>query len=413
MKALVMGAGGQGAPCASILSKDSTVTEIKLCDIDMGILEKVKAKINSPKLKIEKVDATKIESIVQAAKGMDVIIDLVNPAFFLTILKAAKEAKVHYVNTAWEEYLFEGVSAAGEIPVDAKLSMEEEFRQLGLTAILGCGMTSGFGSNVLARYYVDQLDSVESIKIRLAKKDTSIPTEEEILHPWNPGWNPKQALLDFIVPTYKFEDEKFVLMEKPFAEPEMWEFPAPIGATLVSHHAHEEPFSLPFSFKEKGLKYCDFKYYVNKQIAPIVALGLGSEEICEVKGAKVAPIDVVLSMVPTPGDAFLNENPEQFAYLDKTKIVSIMLKIDGMKDNKQVSYEVHLPSMNTPRMDMYQAYGTSIISVALPAAIGAKMAVEGTVKGIVHPQDLDPNRFIDLMRASGWKNQWQEKITVK
>lgn len=413
MKALIMGAGGQGAPCASILSKDVNVTEIKLCDIDLGILEKVSAKINSPKLKIEKVDATSIESIVKAAEGMDVIIDLVNPAFFLTILKAAKEAKVHYVNTAWEEYLFEGVETAGPLSINAKLDMQEEFKALGLTAVLGCGMTSGFGSNVLARHYVDKLDTVESIKIRLAKMDASIPAEEEILHPWNPGWNPKQALLDFIVPTYKFEDKKFVVMEKPFAEPEMWNFPLPIGAALVSHHAHEEPFSLPFTFMEKGLKYCDFKYYVNKQIAPIVALGLGSEEPVEIKGTTVTPIDVVLSMVAAPGDAFLNEDPSKFDYLDKTKIVSIMLKIDGIKDGKEVSYEVHLPSMNTPRQAMYDAYGTSIISVALPAAIGAKMAVEGTVKGIVHPQDLDSNRFIALMRESGWKNQWEEKVTVK
>lgn len=413
MKALVMGAGGQGAPCASILSKDPNVTEIKLCDIDMGILEKVSKKINSPKLKIEKVDASKIESIAKAAEGMDVIIDLVNPAFFMNILKAAKEAKVNYVNTAWEEYLFEGVEGAGEIPSDAKLMMQEEFKALGLTAILGCGMTSGFGSNVLARYYADKLDIVESIKVRLAKMDTSIPAEEEILHPWNPGWNPKQALLDFVIPTYKFEDDKFVLMEKPFAEPEMWDFPAPIGPTLVTHHAHEEPFSLPFTFRNKGLKYCDFKYYVNKQIAPIVALGLGSEEPCDVKGSKVAPIDVVLSMVPAPGDAFLNEDPSKFDYLDKTKLVSIMLRVEGIKDNKKTCYDVHLPSMNTPRMEMYKAYGTSIISVALPAAIGAKMAVEGTEKGIIHPQDLDPNRFIELMRQSGWNNKWEEKVTVK
>lgn len=413
MKALVMGAGGQGAPCASILSRDSEVTEIKLCDIDIGVLEKVKAKINSPKLVVDKVDATNVDDIARAAEGMDVVIDLVNPAFFTNVMEAALKVGAHYVNTAWEEYLFEGVDPAGEIPVDARLMMQEDFAKKGTTALLGCGMTSGFGSNILARYYVDKLDSVKSIKVRLAKKDTTIPDEEEILYPWNPGWNPKQALLDFVIPTYKFEDKRFVVMDKPFAEPEMWDFPEPIGKTLVTHHAHEEPFSLPFSFRDKGLEYCDFKYYVNKQIAPIVALGLGEEDEIDVKGIKIKPIDVVLSKVPAPGDAFLGEDPSKFDYLDKTKLVAIMVEVIGEKDGKEITYLVHLPSMNTPRQAMYDAYGTSIISVALPAVIGAKMIFEGAIKGVIHPQDLDPNRFIELMRKSGWKNTWEEKCIVK
>lgn len=413
MKAMIIGAGGQGAPCASILSRDSSVAKIKLCDINEELLGKVQAKINSPKLAVETLDASNEEAIAAAAQGMNVIIDLVNPIFFVNIMKAAKKVGAHYVNTAWEEYLFAGVEPAGELTLEDKLEMSDEFKERGLTAILGCGMTSGFSSNVLARYYVDKLDTVKSIKIRLAKKDTTIPDEEEFIHPWNPGWNPKQAILDFVTPTYKFEDGKFVVMKKPFSEPEVWNFPEPIGPTLVTHHAHEEPFSIPFSFAKKGLQYCDFKYYACKQLAPVIALGLGEEESIDVKGQKIAPIDVVVAKIPQPGDAFLNEDPTKFDYLDRTKLVSIMLEVEGTKNGKALTYLIHLPSMVTPRKAMYEAYGTSLINVALPAAIGAKMAVEGTVKGVIHPQDLDANRFIELMRASGWNNQWEETVISK
>lgn len=409
MKIMVMGAGGQGAPCASILSRDDDISAIKLCDINEGILEKVKKKIASPKLEVAKVDASDIESIAAAARGMDAVIDLVTPSFFTNVMKAAFKADTNYVNTAWEEYLFEGFEEH-DVRLGAKCKMHDDFEAKGLTAIMGCGMTSGYASNVIARHYVDKLDYVESIKFRLAKKDTTIPDEEEIIHAWNPGWNPKQAVLDFIVPTYKFVDGKFIKMENVFAEPEIWEFPEPIGKEMVSHHAHEEPFSIPHSFAEKGLKYCDFKYYVNKQIAPIIALGLGREEEIDVKGTKVSPLDVVLSFVPAPGDAFLNEDPAQFDYLDKTKIVSIMQEIKGKKDGKDITYLIHIPNMNAPRQELYDAYGTSLVAVALPAAIGAKMAVEGTRKGVIAPQDMDADRFLELMEKGGFKHRWEETI---
>jgi hypothetical protein len=47
-----------------------------------------------------------------------------------------------------------------------------------------------------------------------------------------------------------------------------------------------------------------------------------------------------------------------------------------------------------------------MINVALPAVIGAKMAVEGTTKGSIGPHAMDPNRFIELIRKSGYSKEW-------
>ena len=48
MKFLVVGAGAQGGPCVSILSKDPSVKEIILGDIDIDLANKVKAKLWDP-----------------------------------------------------------------------------------------------------------------------------------------------------------------------------------------------------------------------------------------------------------------------------------------------------------------------------------------------------------------------------
>lgn len=41
---LIVGAGGQGAPCASILIRDKDVSEIVLSDINLDLVNKVKNK---------------------------------------------------------------------------------------------------------------------------------------------------------------------------------------------------------------------------------------------------------------------------------------------------------------------------------------------------------------------------------
>jgi len=66
-KVLIVGAGGQGGPCASILARDKDVTEIVLGDIDIELAERVKNKIKNDKITAVKLDAGKVEDIKNAA----------------------------------------------------------------------------------------------------------------------------------------------------------------------------------------------------------------------------------------------------------------------------------------------------------------------------------------------------------
>ena len=66
-KVLIVGAGAQGGPCASILSRDDDVSEIILGDIDLDLAKKVKEKIKSDKITAVRLDAGKIDDIEQAA----------------------------------------------------------------------------------------------------------------------------------------------------------------------------------------------------------------------------------------------------------------------------------------------------------------------------------------------------------
>lgn len=400
-----MGAGGQGGPAASIMARDDDIQEITIGDININAADKIKDYIGSPKIKTQMIDASDIDSVASAAKDVDVLIDLVTPKFYYNILQAALKAKVNYVNSAYDKFMWDNRMELGKKP-----KLHNQFKEIGRSAVLGCGMSSGY-TNVVARLYADKCDTLKSIKVRLAKKDTSTGKYGDAITAWNPGWDPRQALLDFMLPQTVFRDRKYELKTTPFSEIEEWKFPEPIGLTPVSLHAHEEPYSIPLSFEDRGLEYCDFKYYVNMQIAPVISLGLASEDPIDVNGVTVKPLDVVLSKVPKPAEIFLNEDKADFEYLDKTKFISMMVEVIGKKDGKEVRYNVSIPTMSAPRREVYNTFGTFNVQVALPAVTGAKMItiVDTEVpKGIVFPHDLDPKKFLKVMSEAGFVHRFEE-----
>ena len=405
MKVLIVGAGGKGGPCASILAKQDEITEIRLADLDTAVTEAVAAHIDSPKIKTDKVNALDSDDVARAAAGADCVIDMVMPWMATYVMKGALKAKANYVNTAFDAPYWDEFLAGKKIE---ELTLYKEFREAGLTALLGCGMAPGF-TNVIARLYAKKLDTVDSIKMRIGKA-AIVPNEgkyDYMLRPWNPGWSPKQALVDCATPTYALEDGKFVLYP-PFGGIEECDFPEPIGRLPVTHHSHEEIYSMPTTFE--GLRECDFKYYIMPQPAMLYAMGLCSQDEVQVGDVKVKPIDVVAAMVPKPTNGLIGETAEKLAAADKMSFFEMIVQVSGIKDGKKTIYHVNLPKMNAPGPELLKIYGTSLVYVALPAAVGALQIMEIPKPGIIFADQLDPDLFIVIMRRTGYPYKWTETV---
>jgi len=401
-KVLVVGAGGQGGPCVSILARDKSVTDVVLGDIDIELADRVKNKIKSDKIATMKLDAGKVEEIKSAAKGVDVIINLTLTEFNDNIRQAAVESGVHYVDAAGDYQLLEQLTR-GNLP-----EIGNEFKKAGLTALIGCGGTPGV-SNVLVKYACDKLDQVESICIRCSGK---IPKEpQDIISAWDPGWSPKIAITDYAEETVVFENGEYKKYP-PFSGREEYDF-APFGKVLLSHHAHEEVFMLPH-FIGKGVKYCDFKYPLDIRAANLVKLGFASDKPIDVKGVKVSPLDVLVKLVPSPANAFFTEDEAIKHPVDFAKI--IVIKVKGVKSGEDVehiiSFHYNLFATTEERLEIYKKFGTINIYVALPAIVGAKMCVGGFAdKGIIGPECLDPIKFLKTMADTGWPVKFRETIS--
>lgn len=169
-KVLIIGAGAQGGPCTSILARDSEVSEIILADMNLELAEKVVEKIGSGKVTPLKLNAANVEDVTRAAKGADVVINLTLPDYDMNIMEAALRSGAHYVDTSFGEPTLLDIQARdnilSQIIEKRPLSFDKEFKDAGLTALLGCGISPGM-VNVITRFASDKLDTVERISIRL------------------------------------------------------------------------------------------------------------------------------------------------------------------------------------------------------------------------------------------------------
>jgi saccharopine dehydrogenase-like NADP-dependent oxidoreductase len=402
-KVLVIGSGAQGGPCTSILAGEKSVTEIRLGDINLELAKRVADKLASSKIQPLKLDASKKEEVIAAAQGVDVIVNLTHLKFNDVIMDAALAAKTHYVDTASNTAFLEGWISGS----DPKL--HREFVDIGKTALVGCGFAPGI-TNLLTRYACDQLERVAKIVIRVGRK--SAKASDEVVSAWKPTWSPEILLEDYAEPPMLLIDGEFVQVPI-FSNPETYTFPEPIGNLLLSSHMHEEPYLIPKFYLDKGLQYLDFKYPVDKLAGAFIKMGFASEEAVDVKGVKVVPRDVLMKLVKRPGNKFFEEDDESILQSDLTGIMDV--SVDGVREGEEISYSISYRFTDGPNKErqrqLFNTYGTTMVHVALPAVVGAKMCVNGEVEsGVISPDSLDPKKFFAGMAERGVPFEFDEKI---
>lgn len=414
MKVLIVGAGGQGAPCASILARDKDVSEIVLGDIDLELANKVKQKIKSAKITPVKVDAGKIEDIEIAAKGVDVIINLTVTAFNSNIMKAALKSGAHYVDTSFGEPSLLDIRARDNILAQIiegrPLELDSEFEQSNLTALVGCGGAPGI-SNVLTKYICDKLDRVDEICIRTGYRLLDKP--KELVSGWQPTWSPFRILWGYAVEPTIFEDGKY--KKYPiFSGGEEYNFPDPVGPILISYHQHQETITLPH-FIGKGTKYVGFKYTVDPIVGALVKLGFADPDPIDVNGTRIVSRDVLMKLAPHPVNTFFTED-ESSAKVPPKSAHPYVAEITGEKSGEHRRYKVWWPfdlfESAEEKLEVYGKFGTTKVAVALPAVAGAKMCMSGEARrGVTVAEQLNPMKFLKMMADMGWPVKFHETFS--
>lgn len=388
MKAVVLGAGAIGSVSATLLSKSPAVEHLVIADRSLEAAKSLAENLDRGRVEAMRVDAGKVESMIEAFKGFDVVLNLVLPRFNLKIMDACLKAGVHYMDAATDLALAK--EKPGEVvtapPESLQLAYDDGFRQAGLIALLGMGQDPGI-TNVLARMGADRLDEVQEIEVR----DGDNGTIEG--YPFASLWSADTLIEEVLMPALAFRDGKFVRLGSLQGE-EVFDFPSPVGPLTVFNVDHEETNTLPLTIG-KGLQAMDFKIAIPKDLAHALlvfqqfGLHRGHPMEVEVKATgekvKVAPRDVLAALMPDPKT--LSGRARGAA--------CIAVTVRGLKDGAKAGW---LFWQSLDHQECYRKYGFNATSypVGAPMAMAAEMIGRGEIdrRGAFPAELLDPAIFL-------------------
>ena len=380
MKFLIIGVGAVGQVIAAHLAQDPEVSKVVLSDISLDRAKHVADWLKSGKAVAVKVDAGDRNDLTKAMGQVDIVINATVPRYNMLIMDVALKSNLHYLDLA------------SDIPYDSvrkQLSLSDKWKDADLTAIMGLGEDPGI-SNLLARHLANRMDHVEEIRIR----DGDNGTSKEYAFPclFSP-----EVLIDEVLNRPEIFKDGVLRRLSPLSGEEVYRFPEPVGPLTVFFVDHEEPETLS-KFIDKGVRYADFKLALSPEIAQMLRilkqLNLTSKEPIEVKGIKVAPKDVLLSLLPKPAD--LAGKVEGYS--------CIAVEVTGQKAGKHVRALAYAYLSHQEAYKKYRVTATSYLT-GTPPAIGAVMLAKGDIKvrGVIPPECLEPQPLLEKIEKKGIK----------
>jgi saccharopine dehydrogenase (NAD+, L-lysine-forming) len=378
-KILVVGVGAQGSTIAKRMDEHPDISEIICADYDIKAAQELQSTLG--KAKALQLDARDIKGVTEAAQGCDLIVNGLPLEFNLIIMEAALAVNASYFDMAGP------MEDMGFVESYQLLFSEwhEKFKAKGLTALVGCGSSPGL-ANVIARESVDKLDTCDTISICVYE---GLKTER--FTPF--WWSPEVAFGDMAYKTFRYENGAHVT-DKPFSRPVMMKLKGIDQEVRLVDHEHDEPITMGLLADKvlKGVKNVEFKYGGSGvEISELLYnMGLLSKEPRTVKGAAIAPMDLVLDLCP-PAPKYPDEIK---AIIDEgviTEEAAFLVRVDGHKNEKPVRIDTYanapglVESFDLSKLS-HEAYMTGQC-----AAVFVKMMVENifSKRGVSVPEQLD------------------------
>lgn len=394
MNILIVGAGAQGAPCVAVLARDPRVDRILLGTSKLSAAASVCDRLGSAKVVATEFDARDPDAIVASVRAtlgtVDVVIDLTPSFCSASVMRATLALDAHYVNTAASpEHL-------AQLIQHQPLDLGDEFAAADRSALLGCGASPGV-VNIICRRFCDELDTVERIEIRAG---FHTPAQREMVRTWTPSWSPEQQFYDYCDPPCVFQDGKHEHMPQ-FHEPETYDFGGNLGKIQLTHHAHDEQYSLPLIIG-KGMQYCCYKYPFEPAVATLFATGFTHDRVVEVRGVKVKAVDVLMELLPRPVQIAVLDPEVQATLVPLIADTRAHILIKGAAGGRDKIIRIVTGALFDQAAIALELFATANVAVGYAAATGALQLAEGETKpGIVWPEELDAARFIELTNTLG------------
>jgi len=378
MKVLLIGVGGVGEAIAKVAHNHPWLEQMVLADYDLGRAKSTQEKLGNPeKYPIESVDARDLRQVVQLARKYqpDLIMNAVSNFYNDIVFDAAFEAGCDYLDMA--------MSDDGANMGSYQWKQASKWEQNGRLAILGNGMDPGV-SDIFAKYAsVELFDEIDEIGIR----------DGAALDVTGYEFAPSFSILDAIEECTNspiiWEKGRGWFEVPLFENIEVFNFPEGIGPQEVVDIEHEELVLIP---RFVPCKRVTFKYGLGEKFINVIKvikmLGLHQKQAVDVKGVKVAPIELLAAVLPDP--ASLGDKMS-----GKTCVGAW---VTGVKDGKKRQVYIYQSTDNQESMDRYGCQAVSLQTATGPV-ITMELLAEGIWKGkgVLGPEAFDPRPFLKRM----------------
>jgi len=374
MRALIIGGvGGMGQGVARDLIKQEQVKSVILADL-FPDPQRLSTKLReNEKTELVKMDVNDHESMVNAFKEVNVVINTAGP-FYKTavpVAKAAVAAKVNYIDICDD---YEGTEILFNSEIDNLA------REAGITVLTGMGSDPGT-NNVLVKWYADRLDEVDDIYLYWVVSIAELA---------GAAWDHSLHMTLGKIPQYI--NGKLVYVEGG-TEVVAEQFLEPLGTCHVRYVGHPQPLTLPKYIK--GVKNVIIKgalipLWVDELIKEQKDTGFLGTEPIDIKGVQVTPYDLALKLWETIPEG--RDNGPQSSGL---KVI-----VNGKRNGNSVTYTADMVGRMAP--------GTG-----LPASIASLMMDAGDVTetGVVAPEGcIDPDKFLSAFINRGARIHQTENI---
>lgn len=374
MRMLVLGAGLQGSACAYDLLQNPEVTQVRLADLRFDHLPSFLKPLSGPRLIPTTLDVRDRDAVLAVMRESDAVMSAIPYYFNLQLAECAVEAGVHFCD----------LGGNTEIVWQQK-ALAERAAAKGVTVVPDCGVAPGM-VNILAQHGIEQLDTVDSVRIYVGglPQNPEPPLDYQIVYSIE-GVLDYYTTLSWVVRDGKREQVTAL------SERETVEFPAPVGA-LEAFHTAGGLSTMAFRYEGKipTMEYKTLRYPGHaEKMEMIRSLGLLDLEPVDVKGVKVVPRDVFVSVV----------GPK----LTKPKgrdLLALRVTVTGTKDGAPAKRQYDL----IDRYDEQHEISAMMRTTGYSLSITGQMQVRGQVKpaGVWTPDECMPaEAYIAELRARG------------
>ena len=385
-KVLIIGAGGVGNVVARKCAQHPEVfDQIVLASRTVSKCQTIAAAVERP-IQVEQVDAdqpTQVSALVKKY-GVDLIVNVALPYQDLSIMEAALDTRVHYLDTANYEPLDQA-----KFEYSWQWAYQERFQQKGIMGLLGSGFDPGV-TNVFCAYaqkhHFDEIHEIDIVDCNAGDHGHAFAT----------NFNPEINIREITQPGKYWQDGHWIEID-PMSVSQTFDFPE-IGPRKAYLLYHEEEESLVKHIR--GLKRIRFwmtfgeTYLTHLRVLQNV--GMTRIDPVQYEGRQIVPLQFLKAVLPDPGSLGAN-------YTGKTCIGCIMTGVQNDLPKKMMIYNVcdHTDCYNEVRAQAV-SYTTGV-----PAMIGAKMIATGTWRGsgVFNMEEFDPDPFMADLNQYGlpWK----------